>query len=74
VAAAPTSEEIEPMVAMEIVPDSDIEDDADVAADLDYSKMNLPTLKKLATERGVASSHDLASMKKKEIVALLNHV
>ena len=65
----PVSEEIEPMVTMEIVPDSDEDDHSNV--ETDYSKMNLPTLKKLAAERGIASAHDLSNMKKKEIISML---
>lgn len=71
-------EEIEPVVSIEIVPDSEFEDavaadaDAPTAAHEDYSKMNLPALKKLATERELASAHDISKMKKTEIIALLS--
>lgn len=69
-------EEIEPVVSIEIVPDSEFEDAVATSEPEpdheDYSKMNLPALKKLAIERELASAHDISKMKKGDLVALLS--
>ena len=74
-AAPPQNFEIESVVSLEVVHDSDNDEretTMDTESYLDYNKMNLTALRKIATERGI-NINELSNMKKKEIITILEN-